>query len=44
MINNFLVALETAYIDILVEGEGELNVIKVEEVKRKIINNAYEQA
>ncbi len=42
--NNFLVGLETAYIDILVEVEGELNVIKVEQVKRRVINNAYEQA
>ncbi len=42
--NNFLVGLETEYIDILVEVEGELNVIKVEQVKRRVINNAYEQA
>lgn len=34
MMNNFLVALETVHIDILVEGEREWNVIKVEEVKK----------
>lgn len=42
MMNNFLVALETVHIDISVEGEIEWNVIKAEEVKRKIVNNAYE--
>lgn len=43
MMNTFLVSLETVHIDISVEGEKEWDVIKVEEVKRKVVNNAYEK-